>query len=239
MSYTKYPTAFIFQITVNEDQNVYQEFDVDVKNDKIDNVLRLVCASLNSKIRSRHELKLQFNIVPSAQRITSHEFDDFYKKIEDKLVENFCKNTSDFIDMKREYDTNQMRLIVKKSPKLYSIRNYLYIPTASSIYESPFEKAVDILRQNGDPEKLPKPPEEGSYKICEIVKNLRQENVDVQFKTINTEKNIAKNMADHCRYISAFANKDGGCLYFGIEDNDGRVVGVNTEKKNEIGLFIH
>lgn len=230
----------IYLLTVKKEKryNIFDVHDVDIRNGKTDGILQLICACLNSKQRSLHEFELQFNIVKYSKRITSHEFDDFYKKIEAKLVDTFCKNFCDFIERKGDCDSNRLKITVKKSPELYSLKNYLYIPTASSVYESQYEKAVSILRQTGDSEKLPKPVEKGSYKICEIVTNLRQENVDVQFKTLNTEKNIGKNMADHSKYISAFANKDGGCIYFGIEDKDGRVVGVNSEQRDTIGGYM-
>ncbi|CAG2188681.1 unnamed protein product [Mytilus edulis] len=172
--------------------NIFDVHDVDIRNGKTDGILKLICACLNSKQKSLHEFELQFNIVKYSKRITSHEFDDFYKKIEAKLVDTFCRNFCDFIERKGDCDSNRLKITVKKSPELYSLKNYLYIPTASSVYESQYAKAVCILRQTGGSEKLPKPVEKGSYKICEIVTNLRQENVDVQFKTLNTEKNIEK-----------------------------------------------
>lgn len=231
---------YLYLLTAKNEQscNIFDVPDVDIRNGKIDHILQLICACLNSKQRSLDKFELQFNIVKYAERIKSHEFDAFYKKIEAKLVDNFCKNFCDFIERKGDCDSDRLKIIIRKSPTLYSIKNYLYIPTESSVYESPFEKAVCILRQTGDSEKLPKPVKKGSYKICDIVINLRQENVNVQFKTLNTEKNIGKNIADHFKYISAFANKDGGCLYFGIDDNNGRVVGVNSEKRDIIGGYM-
>lgn len=211
-------------------KSIYDVFDIDMSVPaNMKPVVKMVCAVLNSKKTDIHEFELIFNILKTT---TASVFGQSYRYVEEHLF--FCKNISDFIKREGSCDSPQLHLFIKRSPFLCTLRNYLYIPDASSVFEAPFDKAVTVLMQKGEPGKIPEPVKEGSFKLHEIVKDLRQENDDVQFKKLNKE-NIGKGLADHLKYISAFANHNGGCIYFGIEDTNSRVVGVKSEGKVEIG----
>ncbi|CAC5403787.1 unnamed protein product [Mytilus coruscus] len=103
---------------------------------------------------------------------------------------------------------------------------YLYFPSVSSADQTKYTKAVEILRQDGAPGPLPI-IQNRTYKLNHKVKDLRNENIDTQFKQINGKdvRNTLANMCSH--YISAFGNYKGGVVYYGIEDNKGNVLGID------------
>ena len=117
-----------------------------------------------------------------------------------------------------------------------SLDTYLYFPSVSSVDQVKNEKAIGILTQKKHFGELPSNHDK-SFIYKRTVEGLRREHVDVQFKEV-TSKNIPRAIADMVsKYISAFAK--GGCIYFGIEDKQALVVGVDLSNTDEedIGNF--
>ncbi|MBN3325767.1 SLN13 protein, partial [Atractosteus spatula] len=59
------------------------------------------------------------------------------------------------------------------------------------------------------------------------------ESVNVEFKNFGTKKMLQRLKEHLPKYISAFANTDGGFLFFGIDDKSKRVVGCGVNETRE------
>lgn len=207
-----------------KDINVNTEVLVNLKDKQIDKkVLKLVCACLNIKDSRTRTLKLRNKHCKTAK---SKDFDDWYDRVEKKMKEVFFNHITEYVQLKGDCNSEVLELSVTPAPNLCTLDIYLYFPSVSSADQAKYTKAVDIISQEGPPGPLPTIPNR-TYKLDHEVVGLRNENIDTQFKQI-TGKDVPNTLANMCsHYISAFGNYKGGVVYYGIEDKNGKVVGVD------------
>lgn len=193
------------------------------------NVLILICAWLNNICST----PLDFTYC--LKNITSEVFDLYYRKIEQKMKLCFSPAISGYICMKR--NDNKITLSKRKKFQLLcSVNTHLYFPSVSSIEQVWSQDAMDILNKCGPPTQLKK-FEERTYHMFESLQDLRNENDNLQFKAIN-RNDVPIKLAEIClAYIAAFCNLEGGLILFGIDDDDGKVVGVTVADQKYIGKY--
>lgn len=197
---------------------------------EIDNILRLICACFNS--RDGFELTL---INKSHKKASTGEFDIWYDRIEKKMKCCFFNSISKYIH--KEGDCNSEKIIIhvlQRAPHLCSIETKLYYPSVSAVEQVAYTEAIDILNK---PKQINKA--EGlkirSYRMFESLDDIRNENDNLQFKAIPGDS-VSTTLSNLClNYISAFCNHRGGLILFGIEDKEGKVVGVTMNDKTDIG----
>lgn len=201
--------------------------DKKTEEDKV--VLRWVFGFLNLKENRKGKLILGKN-GGSVKTISTKEFDKWCQGIESMIKESLNnKHIIDFIKIKmKDWNSkvHEIKLSVEPTPNLSTLNYYSYFPCTSSVDEVQYEKAVQLLRQEGRPRPLLPIPNR-TYKLNHVVEGLRNENECTQFKEIKGE-NVLHKLKKLCsRCISAFGNYQGGVIYFGIKDETGKVVGVD------------
>lgn len=211
--------AFILEKKININSTI----TVDITDKGVKEVLRAICACLNIKSNRARQLTLV------NETTTTGNFDKWYEKIEkgtEQLFHPNIQHVTDFLRRKENCGSELFTLSVKSSPSLCSFSINLYYPSGSSVRKVDFDKAVEILSQEGPPELLPT-IENRTYKLNHKVEGLRNESTELQFKEIKGGK-VTNSLEKKCsHYISAFANYKGGVIYFGINDKSGEVVGVD------------
>lgn len=207
---------------------------VHIKKKQLDgSVLLAVIALLNLKTYGEKKLTLRnldFKIAISS------DLDKWYGRIEVKIVKIFVHNIVDYIKLKGHCNVEVIQLFIKPAPYLITLNTHLYYPTVTWKYKVVYNNAVGILGRKEPPGELPVIKHQ-IYKLNHTVDGLRNENVDIQFKRIR-KGNIPAGIAELCpSYLSAFGNHNGGVIYFGIEDDNGSVEGVDLSScsHGEIG----
>lgn len=215
-----------------ESLNVYQSISINIKNKipkEVDAILQLVCACLNSQ--KPIAIKLENKHFKTAE---TKDFDEWYDRLEKKMKSYFLDTPTDLIQLDKSSNCNStyITLQIRPAKLLCSLDTHLYFPAVSSVDQVKNEKAIEILTQNKHFGELPF-SHDNKFVLNQTVKDLRREDVDVQFKAI-TGKNIPRTLVDMAsKYISAFANHKGGSIYFGIEDKHASVVGVDISNTDE------
>ncbi|CAC5399715.1 unnamed protein product [Mytilus coruscus] len=213
--------------------NIKSEMPVNVVKEKnpkeIDNILRLVCACLNSQ--DGFELTLTNK---RHDKANTQDFDIWYDRIEKNMKRYFSAPICKFIDIYGNCNSEKIRIHVKqRAPQLCSLDTYLYYPSVSAVEQVAYTEAIDILNK---PRQINKAEEMKmrSYRMFDTLDDFRNENVNLQFKSI-TGDSVSTTLSNMClEYISAFCNHKGGLILFGIEDKEGKVVGVTIHSKTDI-----
>jgi hypothetical protein len=157
------------------------------------------------------------------------------------------RQTISKINFEEDKDEESVVIFVQKCDFLITTNYNLYLPSETQVVPvSPLEPPENIKDDIINRKVVSKPVELGSHcKIFRKDKNCRsQENKTVQFKNLQAGPSKRTTLADRMTgkdnkfscYVSAFANYNGGHIYYGIRD-DGVVEGElipNENDKNDI-----
>ena len=198
-------------------------------------IVTAICALLNSYSGGK------FNIKFEDESVLPEEIDAGLRMIEQSLVDiigscTFCTK----VRIQRS-KVNNLDFFVTHTESLCTVDYKLYLPTQTQVIpispcETP-EKVKAILNRNVDQQLTP------LAEIEDFVFDRRvsfTEGDSIQFKQLKAANSKCVSFADRVtnksnkleRYFSAFANKDGGRLYYGITDN-GTVKGEYIEEKSQ------
>ncbi|XP_041370884.1 schlafen family member 13-like [Gigantopelta aegis] len=189
-------------------------------------VLQYACALLNSGGGV-----LQMNNVQH-QSVQSKDLDMWWSGMECNFAnilsgDDIC-NYFDFIG---NFDDPQLYLFVKSAEHLCTLDYHCRLPTETATHDVSYRSVVKLLTRAGECgslSDLPAIPSEYAFRRTED--QLKQEGKQIQFKHLTSQSLSSKSVPEKIqhtvtRYISAFANHEGGHIYFGIEDSKAMVMG--------------
>ena len=206
------------------------------KETKMKEIIRSVCALLNTE---GGDLVLNLN-----EKSTQDTMFSFVRMIEQRLVEIIgsvimVSNTNfEIIDQK-------IILRVKKSNLLISTNYNLYLPTQTQVIPVQPNTQIEIVKQliTCDGERILHEIkiETHSRRFVQDQNCGLKENKGIQLKNPKAASSKCVTLADRMKsnkltcYVSAFANHQGGHIYYGIRD-DGTVEGeiVTDKDRDEI-----
>ncbi|XP_029468910.1 schlafen family member 13-like [Rhinatrema bivittatum] len=218
------------------------------KADQMLNIIRGVCALLNSEGG--------IVVVKIENNGYVYETDGLGQDIEESLqnliissaVEEYCS----FLQQERH-----LYIFVKSwcgasvegvggMPRICSVESSLLLRSCSNIRKVMPRDAVNLLSRKSDvncnrddniePERKRSRVSDPKEQLMER-ENLKlneqlkfSESLHVEFKSFETEKNMQRIKEVLVKYISAFANADGGTLFIGIDDKTRMVVGCGKNQ---------
>ena len=216
-----------------------QTFNKSFEND----LMSHICAFLN--VTDNKRSRIQFNIKGD---VNLKEVDIFKQNIEGRIKNKFgiplLYESIKIADVDKGF-----QLIVTSRPELSSLEYNLYLPSNASVEKlSPL--SIDIILRiiNGwnEPENESIEKEESasfvfddtfpspeSNKIefkCFIKEEQKQER-DKQKEPWRLCKKIQNSKLSH--YVSAFANDEGGRIYYGIEDKERKIKGETLKEEHQ------
>ena len=200
-------------------------------------VLQHVCALLNSGGGILIMENLEFN-----QGTQSKSLDEWWSGMECNFAtilsgDDICN----FLDFVGNFDDPHLYLFVKSAEHLCTLDYHCRLPTDTATHNVTYRSAVKLCKRQGpcDPlSSLPAIPTSFVYGRTE--ETLKQEGKQIQFKNLssNFNKHGSKTLPEKIvyyssKYISAFANHEGGHIYFGIEDTSASVTGEEMTEADE------
>ncbi|KAK3095720.1 hypothetical protein FSP39_018052 [Pinctada imbricata] len=193
-----------------------------------DVVLKYVCALLNSGGGILHMKSLDYN-----HGVKSKDLDLWWSGMENKFADIISgDDICNYFDMVGNFDDPDLYLFVKSAEHICTIDYHARLPTDTATHEVSYHSVIKLLRKEGrccSLADLPPIPEHFFYgKTCE---QMKQETKQIQFKQLSTPNNpdslMLPDRMSHMvsKYVSAFANHEGGHIFFGIEDDRAAVYG--------------
>ena len=136
-----------------------------------------------------------------------------------------------YFDFIGNFDDPQLYLFVKSAEHLCTVDYHCRLPTETATHDVTYQSVVKLLTKSGECgslQDLPAIPSE--YVFRRTKEQLKQEGKQIQFKHLTAQSLLSKSLPEKIqhtvtRYISAFANHEGGHIYFGIEDTEALVMG--------------
>ena len=196
-------------------------------------ILKQACALLNS---GGGLLVMKITDFQSST-ISANSLDEFWKKIEPKLIDLIRPSRYDDIFDRRE-QSDEILLFINAPPHICTIKYNLSLPGDSRVLEASYQETIDLLMetQQGREKKPPKVtvsltdlPEVPEVFTQKEILNLK-ESKEIQFKHYWSKTFLDSNnrtqREDISKQISAFANADGGVILLGVKD-DGEVCGLD------------
>lgn len=196
-----------------------------------------VCALLNT---CGGELRLNFEDNSGIEE----EASDILRSIEQRLINiiGLCIfNTNVKVpELQKSRIAKQLVITIQRMASLCTVNYHLYLPTQKQVMAIPPSSTLETVKGTLN-RKVPK---EQNPQILRFVRDRQvslTESESIQFKQLKDKKSKCVSLADRItndsnklsRNISAFANKGGGRIYYGIRDN-GTVKGeVMTEKHQD------
>lgn len=183
-------------------------------------VLKYVCALLNSGggiLRMRNVDSVQIGIQPK-------HLDTWWSGMEIKFaVLLSCDDICNYFDMVGNYCDPDLYLFVKTAEHLCTLDYHCRLPTDTATHEVSYQSVMKLLQHKGEPctvSHLPEIPD--SFQYGHTDDKIKQETKQIQFKYLsegNSGKGIPEKIKQlSSKYISAFANHEGGHIFFGIDD---------------------
>ncbi|XP_033756520.1 schlafen family member 13-like [Pecten maximus] len=207
-------------------------------------VLKYICALLNSGGGILHMENLDYDA-----RVQPKDLDTWWSAMENKMADIISgDDICNYFDMVGNYDDKDLYLFVKTAEHLCTLDYYCRLPTDTATHEVSYHSAMKLLNSNGEPSDLsdlPHVPKE--YHYGETHECLKQETKQIQFKQLSAPSSRdgkslpTKIKYTVTRYLSAFANHEGGHIYFGIEDVKAAVLGEELseeEQKRTVDLMV-
>ena len=204
-------------------------------------ILKQACALLNSgggllvmKITDFH-----------CSTTSANSLDEFWKKIEPKLIDLIRPSRYDDIFDRRE-QSDEILLFINAPPHICTIKYNLSLPGDSSVLEASYHETVDLLNKETQQcrrrklpsvtvplKELPEVPDFSTQKVS--VLDLK-ESKRIQLKHFSSKTLLDSNNRTQRegirKQISAFANAEGGVILLGVED-DGKVCGLDLRENGE------
>ena len=208
----------------------------DNKKSKLEMVINAVCAMLNT-----NGGKVVVNIEPDSNL-------SLIELLEESLISIIGNNQT---VKKIDFDQNEehITVLVKERADFLVTKNYnLYLPGEKRVMKvsshEPLENVLcDIIERKVVEEPF-QPLQHTSFHTS-FIKGTHcnfSESKTIQLKNIKAEKSNRKTLAHRMtnkinklsRYVSAFANYRGGCIYFGINDDgviEGEVISQGKDQR--------
>ena len=154
--------------------------------------------------------------------------DTWWSGMENKMADILsCDDICNYFDMVGNYSDPDLYLFVKSAEHLCSLDYHCRLPTDTATHEVSYHSVMKLLQHKGAPGTivdLPPVPEHFQYGRTDS--QFKQETKQIQFKYLSsgsTGKEASKSIPDKIKqmvskYISAFANHEGGHILFGIDD---------------------
>ncbi|XP_046372103.1 schlafen family member 8-like isoform X2 [Haliotis rufescens] len=200
-------------------------------------VMHFACALLNSAGGLLHMKNLDHD-----RHIQPKDLDTWWGGMESNIADILSgDDICNYFDLIGNYDDKDLYLFVKAAEHLCTIDYHCRLPTDTATHEVSYRSALKILTNTGEVGYLKTlPPIPRSFQWKKTEDTLKQEGKQIQFKMLTSGRDShAKSMPDKIRYyctkyISAFANHQGGHIYFGIEDTSAAVLGeAMTEEEQD------
>lgn len=201
-----------------------------------DIVLRYACAIANSGGGILHMQNVDYK-----SGVCSKDLDTWWSGMEIKLAAMISSDDiCNYFDMVGNYDDADLYLFVKTSEHICTINYHSRLPTDTATHEVSYQSVIKLLQKEG-PEKplaaLPPVPTDYYYGITHEC--LKQETKQIQFKQLSGRnsrdgKGIPEKIKSLVsKYVSAFANHEGGHIYFGIDDDQAAVYGEDMSYQDQ------
>ncbi|CAC5380773.1 unnamed protein product [Mytilus coruscus] len=184
-------------------------------------VLKYVCALLNSGggiLHMRNLDHVQIGVQPK-------HLDTWWSGMENKFADILsCDDICNYFDMVGNYSDPDLYLFVKSAEHLCSLDYHCRLPTDTATHEVTYHSVMKLLQQKGAPctiSDLPQIPE--NFQYARTDSKIKQETKQIQFKYLSEGSKDSKPIPQKIKqmvskYISAFANHEGGHILFGIDD---------------------
>ena len=204
----------------------------DYRESQLTTIVSIICALFNS---DGGDLNMEFE----DDLILRNETDGILRMIEQRLVDTIgsCLFHTEVRILKK--NAKQLVFTVDSSQSLCTVDYNLYLPTQSQVIPiSPWEHPERVKAILNREVRIQQPFE--NYGDFVLNRQVPFEEFDsIQFKQLKSEKSKCVSLADRMtnksnkleRYISAFANNNGGRVFYGISD-DGVVQGETIGKKD-------
>ncbi|XP_005096595.1 schlafen family member 13 isoform X2 [Aplysia californica] len=200
------------------------------------NVLESTCALLNSGggILVMHN-------VEHNKKVQSKTLDAWWSGMESNLANILSgDDICNYLDFVGNFDDKYFYLFVKSAEHLCTVEYHCRLPTDTATHSVSYKSAAKICAKQGHESKLsdlPVIPTEYEFGVTEAT--LKQEGKQIQFKQLTSgrfakRQSFPEKVGYYCsRYITAFANHEGGHIYFGIEDTTAAVMGEELTEEEE------
>ncbi|XP_061184332.1 schlafen family member 13-like [Saccostrea echinata] len=206
------------------------EFDNDI-------VLRYACGIANSGGGVLHMKNEDYR-----SGVCSKDLDIWWSGMEIKLAEMISSDDiCNYFDMVGNYDDADLYLFIKSAEHICTIDYHSRLPTDTATHEVSYQSVIKLLQrdESGKPlSALPSIPTNFQYGVTN--EYLKQETKQIQFKQLSSRNSRdGKGIPDKIRtliskYVTAFANHEGGHIYFGIDDDQAAVYGEEmTDQEQE------
>ncbi|KAL4231483.1 platelet maturation [Mactra antiquata] len=195
-------------------------------------VLNYVCALLNSGGGILH----MKNVDIEKKTVLSKHLDTWWSGMEIKMAELLSRDDiCNYFDLVGNHDDTDLYLFVKTAEHLCTLKYHCRLPTDTATHEVTYQSLLRLLVNHGEPGSLLElPPIPDKYEYGRCAEGLKKETKQIQFKQLahpHQRLQINKNSLPNricsvlIRYISAFANHEGGHIFFGIGDTKASVYG--------------
>lgn len=162
----------------------------------------------------------------------------FQKKVDETMKKYNPSSTSfsyDYIFIGNRTDPYRFVFVLANPGKILLKSSYIFLPSNSNVQpQFNCQCFLDIINRTN---KFSPPKIQTPFIRGEVNMDVPEENVQVQFKLLQRNNEIGKPI-EKCikdilsRYVSAFANHEGGYILCGIKD-DGKAYGQNIGGKEE------
>ncbi|OWF48453.1 schlafen family member 13-like [Mizuhopecten yessoensis] len=207
-----------------------------IRDSENGSVLKCICALLNSGGGILHMQNLDYDT-----RVQPKDMDTWWSAMENKMADIISgDDICNYFDMIGNYDDKDLYLFVKTAEHLCTLDYYCRLPTDTATHEVSYHSAMKLLTATGEPSDLcdlPHIPTE--YHYGQTHESLKQETKQIQFKQLSAPSSRdgkslpSKIKYTVTRYLSAFANHEGGHIYFGIEDVKAAVLGEELSEEEQ------
>lgn len=170
----------------------------------------------------------------------SKSLDAWWSGMESNLANIMsCDDICNYFDFIGSYDDEYFYLFVKSAEYLCTLDYNCRLPTDTATHCVTYQSAIKLCSTVGCSKPLSAlPPIPSTFLYGQIQESLKQEGKQIQFKLLVSEPDSSRTLGDKVcyhssRYISAFANHEGGHIYFGIEDATAAVFGEEISERDE------
>ena len=212
-------------------------------NNQKEEIIRYICAFLNSKNGGTLVL-----MSPPNEKGFDHN-EDFVRSVEQKIGEKIgASSLTECVKVETELNKpSQLSFMIsalRSPPYVCTLESNLMLPSDAQVQStSPcnvndLRKIIDILDESKALIDSPQPAQpdnvqrfvHGDYLYCGESKHC-------QFKFVKSSTNIVSKGNKLASYVSAFANYDGGYIYYGVKDDgfvEGQTLKDETKDKKSI-----
>ncbi|KAK6186067.1 hypothetical protein SNE40_008174 [Patella caerulea] len=199
-------------------------------------VPKYVCALLNSGggiLQMKNEVSNRF--------LQSKDLDMWWSGMENAITDVLSgDDLCNYLDFVGNFDDKFLYLFVKSSEHLCTLNYHSRLPTETATHDVSHRSVIKLLSKQGQPGLLSDlPPIPKEYYYLQTEESLKQEGKQIQFKSLSTHncevtRSLPKRIsAALSKYITAFANHEGGHIYFGIEDQRAEVTGEDLSPEQQ------